>query len=103
MKPVFVDHAYNGEEPLTDHSRWRLREEIDGIGDHVWEYLPVAAAKDKPQNNMNKYWLGIPLVCSPSPFAHAYRPFHCTRGVTGRALTLAGGIGASRVVRRLFP
>lgn len=70
MKPVVIDHAYNGEEPLTDPSRWRLREEIDGVGDHVWEYLPEAAAKGQPQNNMNKYWLGIPLVCSLSPYPY---------------------------------
>lgn len=76
MKPVFVDHAYNGKEPLTDHSRWRLREQIGGIGDHVWEYLPEAAAKGEPQSNMNKYWLGIPMVCSTSPSAYPYRPFY---------------------------
>ena len=82
MKPVFVDHAYNGEEPLTDYSRWRLREEIGGIGDHVWEYLPESAAKSKPQGNMDKYWLGIPLVCPASPSAYPVRPFHGARGVS---------------------
>src|SRR5258706_15282471 len=80
MKPVFVDYAYNGEEPLTEHSRWRLREEVGGIGDHGWEYLPAAAAKGKPQSNMNKYWLGIPLVCAGSLFPHPYRPFHRDEG-----------------------
>jgi hypothetical protein len=85
MKPVSVDHAYNGEEPLTDHSRWRLREEIGGIGDHVWEYLPEAAAKSKPQTNMTKYWLGIPLVSSAPPYVHTYRPFHCARDARERA------------------
>ena len=95
MKPVFVDHAYNGEGPLTDHSRWRLREEVGGIGDHVWEYLPEAAAKGMPQSNMNKYWLGIPLVCPVSPFSHSYKPSYCAPRVPeGRAPSQAGEIGA---------
>jgi lanosterol synthase len=63
------DVADTGKEPFTDYSRWRLL--VNDGGRHTWKYLKseeeVAAW---PQNMVDKYWLGLPLVSILSLFEH---------------------------------
>jgi lanosterol synthase len=46
----------------TDYSRWRL---LDVKGRQTWEYLEDdEAIKKWPQSTADKYFLGIPTVCT---------------------------------------
>ena len=63
-----LDIPESGEQPFTDYSRWRLR--VNDGGRHTWHYLRTDEEDEKwPQNKVDKYWLGLPLVCAPVPFA----------------------------------
>jgi lanosterol synthase len=47
----------------TDYSRWRLRDER---GRQTWEYLETdEEVKEWPQSTADKYFLGLPTVCTP--------------------------------------
>ncbi|EIW79190.1 terpene synthase [Coniophora puteana RWD-64-598 SS2] len=55
-----LDIPDSGEHPFTDYSRWRLLSS-DG-GRHTWHYLRTDDEVARwPQNNIDKYWTGIPL------------------------------------------
>lgn len=48
----------------TDKSRWRLN---DDNGRHSWVFVDDdEALKETPQSYAEKYYLGLPLVCSPA-------------------------------------
>ena len=52
----------SGREPVTDYSRWRL--EVCDDGRHLWRYLQTdEECKAWPQSVLDKYWLGMPVVC----------------------------------------
>lgn len=56
-----LDIPESGEKPFTDYSRWRLLSN-DG-GRHTWHYLRTDEECEKwPQNEADKYWIGLPLV-----------------------------------------
>jgi len=60
------DHAAKRPriEDRTDYSRWRMR---DDESRQTWHYLEDdEAAKEWPQTHADKYFLGLPLVRSPS-------------------------------------
>jgi len=47
----------------TDYSRWRL---LDEAGRHTWHYLEDEEdVEEWPQSLADKYFLGLPLVCTP--------------------------------------
>lgn len=47
--------------PFTDYSRWRLL--VSDGGRHTWHYLQTdEQCAQWPQNAVDKFWLGIPLV-----------------------------------------
>lgn len=49
----------------TDHARWRL---LDEKGRQTWHYLEDdEEVKEWPQSRADKYFLGLPLVCSLIP------------------------------------
>jgi hypothetical protein len=51
----------SGKEQFTDYSRWRLL--VNDGGRHTWHYLKTDAECTKwPQNSVDKYWLGLPVV-----------------------------------------
>ncbi|KAI6044261.1 terpenoid cyclases/protein prenyltransferase alpha-alpha toroid [Pisolithus marmoratus] len=55
-----LDIPESGKEPFTDYSRWRLL--VNDGGRHTWHYMRTdGECKDWPQNEVDKYWLGIPL------------------------------------------
>ena len=56
-----LDVPESGSEPFTDYSRWRLR--IGNVGRQTWHYLKTDEECEKwPQNYVDKYWTGQPLV-----------------------------------------
>lgn len=56
-----LDIPESGEKPFTDYSRWRLL--VNDGGRHTWHYLKTDEECDKwPQNHIDKYWTGQPLV-----------------------------------------
>jgi hypothetical protein len=51
----------SGKEHFTDYRRWRLL--VNDGGRHTWHYLRTDEECDRwPQNSVDKYWLGLPLV-----------------------------------------
>jgi lanosterol synthase len=55
------DLPESGKMPFTDYSRWRLL--VNDGGRHTWHYLQTdEECKKWPQNDVDRYWLGIPLV-----------------------------------------
>lgn len=51
----------SGKETFTEYSRWRLL--VNDGGRHVWHYLQTDEECERwPQNSVDKYWLGLPLV-----------------------------------------
>ena len=59
-----LDIPESGKEPFTDYSRWRLL--VNDGGRHTWHYLKTDEGCDKwPQNYVDKYWTGQPLVGIP--------------------------------------
>jgi len=57
--------ALSGKSPFTDYSRWRLL--VSDGGRHTWHYLKTdEECKAWPQNEIDKYWLGLETVCSCS-------------------------------------
>lgn len=70
-----LDVPESGNKPFTDYSRWRLL--VNDGGRHTWHYLQTDEECEKwPQNDVDKYWIGIPLVSMLSKFwlANALRP-----------------------------
>jgi hypothetical protein len=56
-----IDFPFSSSEPFTDYSRWRLL--VNDGGRHTWHYLKSdKECAEWPQNDVDKYWLGIPLV-----------------------------------------
>ena len=56
-----LDIPESGKEPFTDYSRWRLL--VNDGGRHTWHYLKTDEECNKwPQNYIDKYWTGQPLV-----------------------------------------
>ncbi|KAJ7072130.1 terpenoid cyclases/protein prenyltransferase alpha-alpha toroid [Mycena amicta] len=45
---------------MTDLTRWRLK--LGRGGSHAWEYASQEESLQHPQNDIERYWLGIPLV-----------------------------------------
>jgi hypothetical protein len=69
-----LDIPESGNKPFTDYSRWRLL--VNDGGRHTWHYLQTNEECERwPQNDVDKYWIGIPLV-SVFKFwlADAFRP-----------------------------
>ena len=76
--------SHTREPPVTDYARWRLRADDDGR--HTWHYLKTdRELAEWPQTDMDKYWLGLPMVFQksscvlPSPFfdrQHLPHPLH---------------------------
>ncbi|KAI6112730.1 terpenoid cyclases/protein prenyltransferase alpha-alpha toroid [Pisolithus sp. B1] len=63
-----LDIQESGKEPFTDYSRWRLL--VNDGGRHTWRYMRTdEECKDWPQNEVDKYWLGIPLNLPELPKA----------------------------------
>ncbi|KAI6015989.1 terpenoid cyclases/protein prenyltransferase alpha-alpha toroid [Pisolithus microcarpus] len=63
-----LDIPESGKEPLTDYSRWRLL--VNDGGRHTWRYMRTdEECQDWPQNEVDKYWLGIPLNLPELPKA----------------------------------
>jgi hypothetical protein len=59
-----------GKEPFTDYSRWRLL--VNDGGRHTWHYMKTDEECAKwPQNHIDKYWTGQPLVSIRSCVIHA--------------------------------
>ncbi|KAJ2359469.1 hypothetical protein GGF43_000088 [Coemansia sp. RSA 2618] len=59
----------NREEALefcSDLSRWRLN--VDN-GRQTWEYVDEAAARERPQSFVERYWLGLPVDMPALPRA----------------------------------
>ncbi|EMD38881.1 hypothetical protein CERSUDRAFT_112601 [Gelatoporia subvermispora B] len=55
-----LDIPPTGERPFTDYSRWRLR--VSNDGRHTWDYLETdEEVQAWPQQDLDKYWLGLPL------------------------------------------
>lgn len=55
------DLPESGKTSFTDYSRWRLL--VNDGGRHTWHYLRTdEECKEWPQNDVDKYWIGIPLV-----------------------------------------
>ena len=51
----------DGALPFTDYSRWRFVPEVGGR--HTWRYLKDGEELEYiEQKEVDKYWLGIPLV-----------------------------------------
>ena len=66
-----LDVPDDGKEPFTDHSRWRLL--VNDGGRHTWHYLRTDEECERwPQNTVDKFWLGLPLVRT----AHVSRSLH---------------------------
>jgi hypothetical protein len=58
-----LDVPNDGLKPFTDYSRWRLR--VSDGGRHTWHYLQTdEEMKRWPQTALDKYWLGLPTVCT---------------------------------------
>lgn len=56
-----LDIPDTAQSPFTDYSRWRLV--VQDAGDRHWVYLKTSEECDRwPQTEVDKYWLGIPLV-----------------------------------------
>lgn len=52
----------------TDVTRWRMK---DDDGTHTWHYLAdEAAAKEWPQSDADKWYLGIPMASESHWFFH---------------------------------
>ena len=57
------DVPLSGKTRVTDYSRWRLA--VTGDGRHTWHYLRLDEECEKwPQTALDKYWLGLPTVCT---------------------------------------
>ena len=55
----------SGNEEFTDYNRWRLL--VNDGGRHTWHYLNTdEECAQWPQNSVDKYWLGLPVVLYPS-------------------------------------
>ncbi|KAJ3576453.1 hypothetical protein NP233_g413 [Leucocoprinus birnbaumii] len=53
-----ADVGPSGEKPFTDYPRWRLV--VNDGGRHTWRYLKTdEECKAWPQNEVDKYWLGL--------------------------------------------
>lgn len=64
-----VEVPGDGKTPFTDYSRWRLS--LSENGDHRWKYLRTdEECREWPQNDVDKYWLGLPLVRLRGPVTH---------------------------------
>ena len=51
----------SGKEEFTEYSRWRLL--VNDGGRHTWHYLKTDEECERwPQNLVDKYWLGLPVV-----------------------------------------
>lgn len=49
------------DSPFTDYARWRLR--LGPGGRHTWHYLKTdEEISEWPQTDIDRYWLGLPLV-----------------------------------------
>ena len=58
-----LDIPDDGKSPFTDYTRWRLN--VGDGGRHTWEYLKSEeACAKRPQSDVEKFWLGMPLVCA---------------------------------------
>jgi lanosterol synthase len=56
-----LDIPESGTQPFTDYSRWRLL--VNDGGRHTWQYLRSdEECEGWPQNEVDKYWTGQPLV-----------------------------------------
>jgi hypothetical protein len=65
----------SGKESFTDYSRWRLL--VNDGGRHTWHYLKTDDECARwPQNSVDKYWLGLPVVISLDPIV-SYNPLKC--------------------------
>ena len=57
-------------QELTDYTRWRM---LDEAGRHTWHYLEDEEdVEEWPQSLADKYFLGLPMVCSPFNDIHLY-------------------------------
>ena len=64
-----IDAPVSGEEAVTDYNRWRLL--VNDGGRHTWHYLETDEECEKwPMNDVDKFWMGIPLV--GLSFVHAF-------------------------------
>ncbi|KAG6334196.1 hypothetical protein ID866_4896 [Astraeus odoratus] len=63
-----LDIPETGEQPFTDYARWRLL--VNDGGRHTWHYLRTDEECEKwAQNEVDKYWLGLPLNLPSLPKA----------------------------------
>lgn len=61
----------SGKEDFTDYSRWRLL--VNDGGRHTWHYLQTDEECARwPQNSVDKYWLGLPVVSRNNTIDHLY-------------------------------
>src|SRR5580658_2952887 len=63
LAPMYssVDVPVSGEVPFTDYSRWRLL--VNDGGRHTWHYMHTdEECRAWPQNLVDKFWLGLPMV-----------------------------------------
>src|SRR5262245_7542238 len=57
-----LDVPLSGSQPFTDYSKWRLL--VNDGGRHTWHYMNTEEeAESWPQNSVDKFWLGMPVVC----------------------------------------
>nr|GAT42521.1 terpene synthase [Mycena chlorophos] len=50
---------------MTDLGRWRIK--LGAGGSHAWIYLSEEESTKRPQNDIDRYWLGLPLNLPPLP------------------------------------
>lgn len=64
--------------PRTDLHGWRLKVGEDNHGQHKWVYLPDGPAREAwPQTKMDKYAIGLEMVCSLLPLRSAWYRYSC--------------------------
>jgi len=60
----------DGRQCFTDYARWRLH--LGPGGRHTWHYLKSdAECKEWPQSEIDRYWLGLPMVWNNALHRHA--------------------------------
>ncbi len=100
-----LDVADSGAQPFTDYSRWRLL--VNDVGRHTWHYLRTdEECANWPQNYVDKFWLGLPLVCR----SEALYPVHkiilmptrispTFRGAATSVMSVISTAGSTDVIR----
>ncbi|WVQ96729.1 hypothetical protein IAU59_003836 [Kwoniella sp. CBS 9459] len=88
------------EIPTTDLTAWRLKVGEDSHGQHKWVYLRNEKQREEwPQNNTEKYWLGLEVTVPEQPKAktpyeaakNGYRFYRELQSEDGHFATEYGG------------